>query len=337
MSRGPDVCLIRFSSIGDIVLTTAFLRQVHTQLPGARVVYITKREFADLLRYNPYVDHLIVYDSDSGLRGLNQLADDLKDTTFDFIFDLHNNQRSHYLTHRLKYRKIRRIHKSRLTRALLVYTKLNLYRSTPSIPERYLKTGHDAGIKDDGLGLELYWPPETEQTLASRLLDEAPLLALAPGAGFYTKMWPLDYWKKLIPDLLEHHPHHLALIGGKNETERFNELVLDDRVINLAGQLPLLQSAALIQRSAALICNDSGVMHMAAAVQTPMVAIFGSTTRHLGFFPFRARVEIVENNHQWCRPCSHVGRASCPLDHFNCMRALTPDHVHRALNRLLGA
>ena len=335
MSPAPSFLIIRFSSIGDIVLTTAFVRQLRQSIPGARVTYVTKREFSDLLRYNPYVDRLIGYDSATGVNGLNALAEELSATTFEAVFDLHNNQRSHWLSHHLNYKKIKRIDKSRIRRALLVYAKLNAYGAMPSIPERYLKVGEESGVKDDGRGLELFWPEELEKGLSEKIAAGAPLICLAPGAGFFTKMWPMAYWRKLLPELLAKYPHRFVLIGGRDERNMVKALEIDDRVINMAGRLSLLESAVLIRRADALICNDSGVMHMASAVGTPMVAIFGSTTRHLGFFPFRARVEILENNSQWCRPCSHVGRPSCPLLHFNCMRAITPDRVQKALFRVL--
>ncbi len=335
MSAAPSFLIIRFSSIGDIILTTAFVRQLRQSVPGACITYVTKREFGDLLRHNPHVERLIGYDSATGVKGLTALREELAGTHWDAVFDLHNNQRSHWLSHQLNYKSIRRIDKNRVRRALLVYAKLNTFAAIPSIPERYRKVGEEWGVKDDGGGLELFWPPELEERLDAVIPGDLPLIALAPGAGFYTKMWPLDYWRKLLPELLAKYPHRFVLIGGPDERKMLKPLEIDARVVNLAGKLSLLESAALIRRAGALICNDSGVMHMASAVGTPMVAVFGSTTRHLGFFPFRARVEILENNHQWCRPCSHVGRPSCPLVHFNCMRAISPDRVQKALFRLL--
>jgi heptosyltransferase-2 len=107
--------------------------------------------------------------------------------------------------------------------------------------------------------------------------------------------------------------------------------------INLAGALSLLASAAVIKRCHLLVANDSGLMHIAEAVGTPVIAIFGSTTRELGFFPQLASSVVVENHGLPCRPCSHLGRQSCPLGHFRCMRDIHPAKIEAVAKALLGA
>ena len=110
---------------------------------------------------------------------------------------------------------------------------------------------------------------------------------------------------------------------------------LNEKIVNLSGKLKLLETAALISGASLVLANDSGIMHMATAVNTPVVAIYGSTVRELGFFPFRAESQVIENNKVKCRPCSHIGKKHCPKKHFKCMRDIQPEHVFKTISSYL--
>ncbi len=327
----PNILLIRFSSIGDILLTTPFIRQIRTKFPGANIRFITKDKFTALVQYNPMLDEVIGFDDSSGVRGIRQIASALSSVTFDFVFDLHDNQRSHLLTRMIKRRYLSRLKKHRIRRAAYVYAK----RPTTLRPValRYMDTGAIADIPDTGEGLELFIPPETTNIIQQRLQDFAPYICLAPGAGFATKMWPAAYWTKLAQNILDKSTLKLIIVGGPADHKQIN--LNSPRVLNLAGELSLLESAAIIKSSQGIICNDSGLMHMAAAVGTPITAIFGGTTPELGFAPFRAKASIVQAPELWCRPCSHMGRKGCPLGHFKCMQRVRIDVVLRTADFLL--
>jgi heptosyltransferase-2 len=163
-----------------------------------------------------------------------------------------------------------------------------------------------------------------------------PYFALAPGATYYTKRWPADYFKELIQIILKKHKEPIVLLGSEGERESFAKLMVSERVINLAGELNLQQAAAVLSHATALVSNDSGLMHMATAVKTPVLAIFGSTVKELGFFPYRSKYFVMENKTVTCRPCSHVGRHSCPKGHFKCMKELKPQAAYRLFKRLVS-
>jgi len=328
----PQILIIRFSSIGDILLTTPFVRQVRQQFPDAHIHYVTKQQFRELLESNPAIDELIPFDDKSGVAGIRKLTERLSSIRFDYIFDLHNNQRSHLLTRGLKYRSLSRLQKHRFQRAAYVYLKHRM--TLRPVARRYTDTGGPAGITDGGEGLELPIPAAITQKMTERLQQSisAPFLCLAPGAGFATKRWP--YWNELAQNLLDHSAVSLVIVGGMDDRGRVR--VESPRLLNLAGELSLPESGAVIQAAQGLVCNDSGLMHMASAVGTPILAIFGSTTPELGFAPFRAKATIIKSPELWCRPCSHMGRKRCPLGHHKCMTTISPDTVFHQAMALMG-
>ncbi|MHB2150255.1 glycosyltransferase family 9 protein [Calditrichota bacterium LG25] len=333
MESVKRVLIIRFSSIGDILLTTPFIRQTRIAFYNAKIDFIVKKNFFELIQYNPHLNTIFTFDDQAGLKGLLALRKRIKARNYDYILDLHNNIRSRILTFSLP-AKIYRMKKNKFKRALLVYFKINLFREIIPVPEKYLKVGRPLGIQDDSQGLELFWKDRNVKTLRFKLKNDflrGKMIAIAPGAGFKTKQWPIEYFRKLI-QLIEDEGHYkIILLGNAVEAESFRPLVTSERVLNLAGKLSLLETAYVLNRAKFVVSNDSGVMHMATAVRTPVLAIFGSTVKEFGFFPYRAKSMVVENNNLWCRPCSHVGRKRCPLFHFKCMKSIPPQMVFNQL------
>jgi heptosyltransferase-2 len=329
--RQKNILIIRFSSIGDILLTTPFVKQIRLAFPSAQITYLVKKEFSSLVEYNPNINTIMAYDSKSGYKGLIKLKNNLPN--FDFIFDLHNNLRSNRITNRYSKEKIFKIQKGKFKRALLVFLKINLYDHIQPVAEKYLNTGKNLGIKDNEEKLELHWngliASSIKKILENYNLSENRYICIAPGAAHFTKMWPVKYSIDLISRILERSNYKIAILGGPRENNLITEFIDNKNVINLAGRLSLLESAGVIKHSRGIVTNDSGLMHMAAATGKPIIAIFGSTTQELGFFPFRADATIIENKEIWCRPCTHIGRGYCPLGHFACMKSLSVDYVFK--------
>jgi lipopolysaccharide heptosyltransferase II len=330
LPESPKILILRLSSIGDILLSSPFIRQTRKTFPGANISFIVKKEFADLIRYNPHINTIYEFDSSSNYENLKKLNRQIKTDKYDLIFDLHNNLRTRQILSGLNASSIHRISKSKIKRAMLVYFKLNLYKRTKPIAERYLDVGKSSGISDDGLGLELFWDGATDKKInelnrSEKLADK--YLCLAPGAAHFSKMWPLDYSIKLTESIIEKTDYTIVILGGPAEKSMLNCFPQNERIINFTGTLKLLESAALLAQSKGIITNDTGLMHMASAVNVPILALFGSTVKELGFFPYRSKSSILENNKVWCRPCSHIGRSHCPLDHFKCMRDISVNQV----------
>ena len=193
------ILILRLSSIGDILLTTPFIRQVRSKFPKAEIIYIVKKQFADLLRFNPHIDRLIEFDTTGKLKGLYALNLKMQNEKYDLVFDLHNNLRTNRLTKGIEKSKVFKIKKNKIKRAALVYLKINKYKNIITIPQRYLHTGKKTGITDDGKGLELFLGAEDETNPATSFgLNKLQYLCFAPGAAHKTKTWPMENVAELV-------------------------------------------------------------------------------------------------------------------------------------------
>ncbi len=339
MHKQKKILILRLSSIGDILLSTPFIRQVRIAFPKARIDFVVKKEFYPILQFNPHLDKIYRYDKATGLAGLDALSKKLAEQKYDFVFDLHNNFRTRYILSKQNKKNTFKIKKDKIKRALLVYAKLNTYKTVTTIPQRYVTVGQQAGIIDDDNGLEIFWKDSIELEISSILQrhhTRNKFIVIAAGAAHYTKRWPIDKYMKLVEKLLAYSNAHIFLMGNDKEKEMLSNLVISPRIINLAGQLSLLQAAALIGKAQVVVSNDSGLMHMASAVNTPVVAIFGSTVKELGFFPYKGLSVVHEVQNLWCRPCSHIGRSKCPLGHFKCMLNIKENDVFASVVKFLN-
>ncbi len=327
------ILILRLSSIGDIILSSFFIRQVARAFPNSKIDFVIKKQFNDLVKYNPNITNVYYVESEKGYNQLYKLRKKLKNNNYDLVFDLHNNLRTRFLLAGISKSKKWKIKKDKILRALFVWFKINKYKSIKSIPLRYLETGTDTGIKDDQKGLELFWDRNIERNLNKKkpFLLKDKYIALAPGAAHYTKKWPIEYFMELVEILSKKQEENIIILGGPDDADDGNELELNNKVINLTGKLSLLESAIILKKAKVLISNDSGLMHMATAVQTPVLVIFGSTVEELGFFPFRSKYIIIQNKDLKCRPCSHIGKDYCPKGHFRCMVEIKPELVYNEL------
>lgn len=351
------ILIIRLSSIGDILLATPLLRALRTRFPEARLDFIVKSEFADLLRYHPAVGELYELNTKAGWPELRALGRRLREMRYDAIFDIHKNFRSRYLARAAKPQRVFRHRKHVFQRWLLVHTKINLLRNAPPIYRRYLDAAKPLNVAAaqplaDGRWLELIWREKDERAAEEQLSarhrhPHQALIGIAPGAGYFTKRWPAEYFGELTVKLIRQ-GNQVVILGGSQDADLAKKIeqaaeaaTHDDKknlpLINLAGATSLLSTAAVIKRCRLLIVNDSGLMHVAEAVGTPLIAIFGSTTRELGFFPQRQTSRVIENSALSCRPCSHLGHHQCPRGHFRCMREIMPAEVWAKVQEMLLA
>ena len=330
------ILIIRLSSIGDILLSTPFVRQVRNQFRNAEIDYIIKDVFQDLIQFNPHINTIFPLHLYAGNKTLKKLKRQLKNRSYDIVFDLHNNFRSNYLRRGINAKKCRSIKKNKFKQTILVYLKKNLYNNIIPIPERYLRVAEDFDISDDGKGLELFWNEETKISTENKALKiglnlSEPYLCLAPGAGFHTKRWPAENFEQLIGHICREFNYHIVLLGGEEDKELGRFLSAKDSVYDFTGKLTLVETGVVLSQGKALVSNDTGLMHMATAVNTPVLAIFGSTVQEFGFFPFRGESLVLENAELSCRPCTHIGRKKCPQLHFDCMLKISTEDVFEKL------
>lgn len=331
----PRILAVRFSAIGDIVLTTPLLRAIRTAHPHAHVTFLTRAAFTPLLSANPRVDEVVGWDP---AQPLPALARELKTRAFTHRLDLHGSLRSGRIRRALGGRW-GRYPKHRLARALLIRTRRNFYRDTRPVAERYFDAARQLGVRPDGGPAELYLRREALAQAdafleANRLGRERTLLAVAPGAAHATKQWPARHWLALMERLTAR--ADVVILGGAAEAELGARLAAagGGRAASAAGLMDLQGTGALLKRSRALAAGDTGVMHMATAVGTPVAALYGPTVEAFGFFPYRARATVLQRNDLDCRPCSSQGGPRCPLGHHRCLEEILPGDVEDALRRL---
>jgi lipopolysaccharide heptosyltransferase II len=337
-ASAPNVLAVRFSSIGDVLLTTPLLRAIRRRHPTARLTVLTKLAYAPLLSHNPYVNRVIGVPSDRRVVGMGA---ELRADRYTHLLDLHDSIRSRTLR-ALVPGRWRTYPKHRLARAVLIRTKRNWYRDARPVAERYFDAARDLDVVPDGAPPDLFLSSEAVRE-ASDWLDrngfargERPLIALAPGAAHATKRWPLEHWHALVSRMVRN-GFDLVLVGGSEDSPVAKALAANagGRVVNAAGQFGLQGTGALLQRARVLVSGDTGVMHMATAVETPVVALFGPTVKPFGYFPYTSLAQVVELALP-CRPCSSKGSARCPLGHHRCLGDMAPDVVLEAVRRSVG-
>lgn len=326
------ILVIRFSSIGDIVLTTPVVRCLKQQLPGVELHYLTKPAFAGILEPNPYIDKVILLKA-----RLKQTIRALKAEGYDMVVDLHHNQRSWLVKQRLGV-MAQSFNKLNLEKWLLVNLKVNKLPNV-HIVDRYLETVKHLGVTNDGKGLDYFIPPDDEVELNT--LPEAfrsGYAALVIGAKHNTKKLPVE---KLI-ELCNSIRTPIVLLGGPEDLPVAEQIAkaTTATLYNAVGGYKLAGSASLVRQASLVITHDTGLMHIAAAFKKPVVSVWGNTVPAFGMYPYfgdeRPVVDLrAEVKNLKCRPCSKIGFQNCPKGHFNCMNKQKLEPIAQAANSQL--
>lgn len=308
--------VIRFSSIGDIVLTTPVLRCIKKQLPGTELHFLTKERYRSILEANPYVDKIITLGLSKTL-----MMHQLKTEEYDAIIDLHHNLRTWEVKRALKGVPAYSFHKLNWQKWLITACKINRLPQQ-HIVDRYLATTSGFGVMNDGEGLD-YFIPEEQHVKANDLplSHQMGYVALVIGAAHATKQLPADRCIELCRRI----SLPVVLLGGKVDYARGEEIARHDpiKVYNACGKFSLHESADLVRKSLLVITPDTGLMHIAAAFKKPIISIWGNTIPAFGMTPYYGRHQVPQHISEvqlGCRPCSKIGHDACPKKHFNCMQ-----------------
>ena len=339
--------VIRFSSIGDIVLSSPMLRVLRARFPESQIDYVTRREYAELVKSNHNLNFTHEFDSTGGFEALRRLKKRVKEERYDLVIDIHNSIRSHYLRSVRSAAEILTIDKRIVERTALVKLKKNLYKEIVPVEDRYIEPLKKFGIQNDGKGPEFHIPDEilfevSGRMATLRLNRFEKVIGLCPSSRHETKRWPQGRFVEVGSRLAKKFEATMLVFGGEADKLLCSSIVEGivanagtDRAISFSGQLSLLQTAAAMEYCDVIVTNDSGLMHIASAMKKKLVAIFGSSVREFGFFPTGSGSIVVERASLYCRPCSHIGRNSCPEGHFRCMKEIEVDEVlHRAETHL---
>ena len=336
MVQPKKILIIRFSSIGDIVLASPVFRCVKKQLPDVEVHFLTKLSYKIVTAANPYIDKFFYYDDN-----MDELIVKLKAESYDHVIDLHNNIRSN---------KIKRSLGSdtytidKLTFKKFLLTQLNIdVMPDRHITQRSLDTVLPLGVKDDGGGLDYFIVPQYEVKP-----DDIPTghlagyIVIVIGATYFTKRFPVA---KII-ELCSKINHPIILLGGKEDVENGKIIAAKEtiKIYNACGKFNISESADIVKKAKLVISNDTGMQYIACALKRPVIALWGGTSPALDVEPYygsnflnNQQTPVYENVvlNLTCQPCSKYGLNKCPLDHFNCMEKIdVNDLVERVKRRL---
>ena len=315
------VLIIRFSSIGDIVLASPVIRCVKQQLPNAEVHFLSKQSFKAVTEANPYIDKFFYLDGD-----LNTLIDELTKENYDYIIDLHKNYRTLRIKRALKcpsftYKK--------QSIAKFILTKLHLnFMSGRHITDRSLDTVKPLGIINDGKGLDYFLPKSLNVSIHDLPTPhQFGYIAIVIGASYYTKKLPINKLQELCTQI----DYPIVLIGGKEDADEGAEIakIAPFKIYNGCGKFSLNESAWLVKESKLVISHDTGLQYIACAFKKKVFALWGGTSPKLDVEPYYYANEMgVQINSLYknyivpnlsCQPCSNFGTKTCPKKHFKCM------------------
>lgn len=327
------ILVIRFSSIGDIILCSPVLRLLKKN--GHEVHFLSKKSFSFALEFQPNIDRLWLMD-----HNLPALLRRMHEEKFDLILDLHNNLRSRRCSLTLNV-PVLRFQKLNLQKWIYTRTKINLL-PRKHIVDRYTDPLRKMNIFPDAEGLE-YYCGEQAETEAKALLKAAglanqPFVAVVAGGQHFTKIFPAEKLKQVLEKINV----RAVILGGKADQARgeFLEKMLPDQVLNLCGKTDFNVSAAILSHATCVLCNDTGLMHVAAAFHKPIVSVWGNTVPEFGMYPFYGR-EIPDHYEAEvfglsCRPCSKIGYDACPKGHFKCMELQNTNAIAQRLELMLN-
>ena len=329
------VLVIRFSSIGDIVLTTPVVRCLKHQRPNVQVHYLTKATYGPLLMNNPYIDKLhYLYDD------LKQVTEELKKEKFDLVIDLHKNTRTMRVKKALNV-KSHSFDKLNIQKWLLVNFKMAAMPDK-SIVERYMDTVKELGVKNDGKGLDYFF--DDLKRISNKdipMSHWSGYVGCVIGGSYNTKKLPVEQWKRFCATV----PYPVMLLGGPEDVGEGMEIAAQDpiKIYNSCGKFNINESAELVKIARVVVSNDTGLMHVAAAFQKPVISLWGNTSPEMGMFPYygfnnlKERVSplsvIMENTALSCHPCSKLGYSKCPKGHFRCMNDLDMNIAVEQVNK----
>lgn len=327
------ILIIHTAFIGDIVLSTPLIKKLRDTYPKAEITYLTTPVGASILRNNPYLTHIIEYDKrgeHKGIKGFWAIAKKLKVEAYNMVITPHRYLRSSFLTF-LTGAPIRRGYDN--SAAAFLYNEKIHYDKNKHEVEKLLSFVP----KDEGKRYEIeLFPTELEREKVDGILKNVAkkIVVVAPGSKWFTKKWPLEYFKQVIVELEKREDVTVVVIGGKEEM--LLNIPLAKNSIDLRGKTTLLELAEVIRRADIVLTNDSSPIHIASAFSNvKILAIFGPTVEKFGFFPWSKNSEVFQVEGLECRPCSIHGGDSCPKKHFKCMLDIKPETIIERIEKIL--
>ncbi len=301
--------VIRFSSIGDLILISPILRTLFIQ-KKAHIDLLVKEKFGFVYEECPYIKNRLFFNG-----SIIETSKAIKKFNYDYIIDLQNNYKSRIITG-LTGIKTFRLNKLNIRKFLTVLTKNRKWLPNKHIVDRMFEAVRPLEIVNDNTGLE-YFIPQRFQKSAENDGLRFPYVALVSGGSYFTKQIPAE----IIYKILQKFPSKNFVLLGDKTDESLTKHLKADNLQNLCGKLHFHESARLIKHAECVITSDTGLMHVAAAFKKKIYSFWGNTIPEFGMYPYLpgegSRWFEVDNLS--CRPCTKLGYGRCPKGHFNCM------------------
>jgi len=327
------ILVIRFSSIGDIVLTAPVVPALMTRYPEASIDYLTHAHFAPIVeRFDPRPQAVLPFPG-IGARELPAYSRQLAQKNYSLVVDLHDSLRSKVLRRYFKGAEVRVYRKPRLKRWLLFNLRINRYAPDFSVAREYLRY---AGLAGAGVRPAMQLTGEEGAAARARFGLPTDYLTLVPGAAWPQKSWPADRYVDLIGRITTKSGAPVILLGGPGDAicSRIAAGAGSAAVFNLKGQTDLAAAMAVLAGSRLVVGADTGLVHMAEALGRPVVLILGPTGRETGARTHHPH-SVTHECDLWCRPCSQNGRRRCYRREQYCLTGIRPAVVAESVNRLM--
>ncbi|HVP36977.1 MAG TPA: lipopolysaccharide heptosyltransferase II [Terriglobales bacterium] len=332
------ILIIQTAFLGDVVLTTPLIKAVRKKYPQAKIFFLLIPQTKELLRNNPNLDGIIVYDKkgeEKGIFGFLNLVKKIKSSEFDLAIIPHRSFRSALIA--FLARITQRIGFDKSSGAFFLTQKIKYIQNQSETKRNLSLLGNDLSLESDSQP-ELF-PSEEDFRYVAELLKEWSLktddkiIGIAPGSVWNTKRWLPERYGQVAENLIEKLGVKVIFIGGKEDEVLCHEIVnkMKTKPFIAAGEISPLQSAALISSCKVMLSNDTAPLHIAVAMGVPVVAIFGSTIPEFGFAP-TGKNDVVIQKKLYCRPCGIHGRKKCPEKHFRCMKEITAEDVFKVVS-----
>jgi heptosyltransferase-2 len=338
------ILVLRYSSLGDVILTNPVLDSLKKAYPEAEIYFATKDRFAPMVAFHPAVSKVMTLNGGGLVPFLKHLLEILN-LNPSMVIDLHDSLRTRLIRLLLRKAKISIYDKEAVQRRLMV-RKLQLKPSVPTVL-KYLKTLEPLGISTPSkIQCRVFVSKKAESFAADYLRNhkiekDRWVVGLGPGAVWKTKQWLPEYYAQLASRWVKKQKAQLLWFGSEEEDALIRSIQSQMTVapaaqgLRVTGEFQLEQTATLLSRCDVFVGNDSGLIHLASGRGVPVTVLYGSTTPSLGFEPWGKHL-VAEVAGLDCRPCDVHGKNACPLGHFKCMRNLSVDRVEDQVRRLTG-
>jgi len=325
------ILVVRFSSIGDIVLATSPLRTIRKSYPESHITFLTLSSFSSILDYHPDVDAVIALRKTPSIPYHWRFSKLIREKSFDLIFDLHNSLRSRLILANHN-GQIETLKKPRWNRFLLFQFHLNYFEDDFSVPLMYHQNLGTIWSQGDPVPKTFLKISKQEAKWADSILKDNSIkgsyVVIVPGAAWEQKQWPIDKYTKLCKRIKNDFNLDTVVIGTKKDRICFEIAERVPEVVNLAAKTSIRESMSLINGAARVVGSDTGLTHAAEALGTKVTMILGPTSRETGATTILDDSVCVESEKTWCRPCSQNGSSACYRSSQFCMDSIKTEEVH---------